>query len=247
MQVAALANSTGIGGGLFWVPLFNAMLNFPIKNAAALSQACVACGTVGASFMSICQRHPMDASRPMIDYGLTLVLMPALMLGISVGVLLNIILPAIVIVCILFTILVIVAARTLQQAVWIRRAEKRAPSAAAKANANAEDMNEVYEQEAAWSSGKVSPQGSEGAGEGSRGAQHGLVAVSVVERGDKGNGLAEMDCRPVSEAGREASMEASAEPPSKRRRTWKQVTFKVRATHPQGDGLVASSDRTMEW
>jgi len=126
LQVAALANSTGIGGGLFWVPLFNALCGLSLKSSIALSQACVACGTVGASCFSVLQRHSIDGSRPIIDYGLTLVLMPAIITGISAGVLLNSILPSIVLVCILFTILLLVAARTLQQA-WRLRALERPP------------------------------------------------------------------------------------------------------------------------
>lgn len=128
--MAALANSAGIGGGLFWVPLFNALLQFPVKYAAALSQSCVAAGTVGASCFSIMQRNPIDKSRPMIDYSLSLVLMPALVLGMSIGVLLNIILPNLIISAVLLIILLVISFRTLQQGWKMRKMEKKASSKA---------------------------------------------------------------------------------------------------------------------
>lgn len=41
-QVAALANSAGIGGGAFIVPLMYLGLGFDIKDSTALSQAVIA-------------------------------------------------------------------------------------------------------------------------------------------------------------------------------------------------------------
>jgi len=38
-QVGALANAVGIGGGAFYVPLFNILLGFSLKGSTALSQA----------------------------------------------------------------------------------------------------------------------------------------------------------------------------------------------------------------
>lgn len=131
LQVSGLANSVGIGGGLFWVPLFNALLGFSVKAAAAMSQACVACGTIGATTYSILLRHPLDSSRPLIDYSLATVLMPALVLGVAIGVLLNIIVPQLILAIILFIVLVLVAGRTLQQGVRQRRQEKEAAAAEA--------------------------------------------------------------------------------------------------------------------
>ena len=42
LQVAALANSAGIGGGAFIVPLMYLGLGFDIKDSTALSQAVIA-------------------------------------------------------------------------------------------------------------------------------------------------------------------------------------------------------------
>jgi uncharacterized membrane protein YfcA len=122
--MSALANSAGIGGGLFWVPLFSSLLQFTVKSAAALSQSCVATGTLGGSLLSITQRSPVDRDRPMIDYSLTLVLMPALILGMSIGVLLNIMLPSLIISSLLLVVLLLISFRTLQNGFRMRKAEK---------------------------------------------------------------------------------------------------------------------------
>lgn len=94
--LSALANSVGVAGGFFWVPLFNALLGFGLTGSAALSQALIACGTTGATTYSMLHGHPWDHSRPLIDYSLAVVLMPAMILGITVGSMLNLILPTLI-------------------------------------------------------------------------------------------------------------------------------------------------------
>lgn len=73
---------------------------------------------------SILLRHPTVYSKPLIDYSLAALLMPALVLGVSVGVLLNIITPPLIVSIVLFLILVLVAARTLQRGMQQKRKEK---------------------------------------------------------------------------------------------------------------------------
>lgn len=133
----------GIGGGLYWVPLFNALLGFSIKGAAALSQCCVACGTLGALSYNIMLRHPLYPKAPLIDYPLATVLMPSLVLGVSVGVLLNFIVPSLILSIVLFIILLIIGARTLQNAIRQRRREKEAAAAAAGAAKLLEEEEET--------------------------------------------------------------------------------------------------------
>ena len=122
---AMLAISSGVGGGLFWVPLFTALMQFTVKSAAALSQSCVAGGCLGGTVYSIMQRNPHTDSRPMIDYSLTLVLMPALVQGISIGVMLNYIIPSVIISSLLVIILLLISGRTLYHGVKMVKAEKQ--------------------------------------------------------------------------------------------------------------------------
>lgn len=125
MQAAALDNSVG-GGLALWVPIFNALCGLYLKAAIPLSQACVACGTLGATCYNVLLHHSIDDTRPMIDYGMMLVMMPALVTGTSIGVLLNNILPSIVLASVLITLLLCVAARTFYHAVRLRASEKKA-------------------------------------------------------------------------------------------------------------------------
>ena len=123
--MSMLAISSGVGGGLFWVPLFTALLQFSVKSAAALSQSCVAGGCIGGTLYSFMQRHPHDKERPVMDYNLALVLMPALVQGISFGVMLNYILPSLILSCLLIITLLLISARTLHQGIKMVRAERR--------------------------------------------------------------------------------------------------------------------------
>jgi len=123
--MSMLAISSGVGGGLFWVPLFTALLQFDVKSAAALSQSCVAGGCIGGTLYSFMQRHPHDQERPVMDYNLALVLMPALVQGISFGVMLNYILPSLILSCLLIVTLLLISARTLHQGIKMVGAERR--------------------------------------------------------------------------------------------------------------------------
>lgn len=125
LVMSMLAISSGVGGGLFWVPLFTALLQFSVKSAAALSQSCVAGGCIGGTLYSFMQRHPHDKERPVMDYNLALVLMPALVQGISFGVMLNYILPSLILSCLLIITLLLISARTLHQGFKMVAAERR--------------------------------------------------------------------------------------------------------------------------
>jgi len=133
--MSMLAVASGVGGGLFWVPLFTALLQFSVKSAAALSQSCVAGGCIGGTLYSIMQRHPHDRLRPVMDYNLSLVLMPALVQGISFGVMLNYILPSLVLSCLLVITLLLISARTLHQGIKMVQAEQRVKRMAREARA----------------------------------------------------------------------------------------------------------------
>jgi uncharacterized membrane protein YfcA len=47
VQVSALSNAAGVGGGALFVPLFTVALRLSIKQAAALSQAVISGGALG--------------------------------------------------------------------------------------------------------------------------------------------------------------------------------------------------------
>ncbi|GJP34419.1 hypothetical protein CLOM_g18865 [Closterium sp. NIES-68] len=90
---ALLANAAGIGGGPFYMPLFNSFLGFTANSATGLSHTMVASSGIASTFYGLIQSSPLDPSQPLIDVRLALTFTPALLLGVSCGVLLNPLLP----------------------------------------------------------------------------------------------------------------------------------------------------------
>jgi uncharacterized membrane protein YfcA len=74
-----------VGGGAFFVPLFNLLLHFSIKMSTALSQAVIASGAMGSVAFCVTRPHPRDRRRWLIDYDLALTLTPVLLLGVTAG------------------------------------------------------------------------------------------------------------------------------------------------------------------
>ncbi len=58
---------------------------FSVKMSTALSQAVIAGGALGSTAYALWRRHPLDRKRPLVDFELTLMLTPMLLLGVSTG------------------------------------------------------------------------------------------------------------------------------------------------------------------
>ena len=58
---------------------------FSVKMSTALSQAVIAGGALGSTAYALSRRHPLDRKRPLVDFELTLMLTPMLLLGVSAG------------------------------------------------------------------------------------------------------------------------------------------------------------------
>jgi uncharacterized membrane protein YfcA len=146
LQISGLANSTGVGGGFFWAPLFNALLGFSVKASTAMSQPLVAGGSVGATLFSITMHHPKDRGKPLIDYDLATVLLPALMLGVSFGVFLNTTLPTLILASLLFVALILIAVRVLHQGIRRLKAERKAAAEPEPIQPEVKDKKDSGEQ-----------------------------------------------------------------------------------------------------
>lgn len=85
LQCAALANSAGIGGGPFYMPLFNVVLGFDLSSATALSHTVVSISAVGSSLYGLSQPSPHDSRFPLVDLDIAIVFIPALLFGVSWG------------------------------------------------------------------------------------------------------------------------------------------------------------------
>jgi uncharacterized membrane protein YfcA len=123
--------SAGVGGGGILVPVFHILLGLGVKGATGLSQAVIAAAGLGALAFSITRPHPTTPWRPMIDFTLALVLTPALLLGVSVGVIVNAVSPAWVVILSILAVLSFMAQRTFTVAVRLRDAERQVRTASA--------------------------------------------------------------------------------------------------------------------
>ena len=122
-----LASAAGIGGGAVLVPLFTLLGEFTEHEAIPLSIATV----FGASAFStlgnyLWQKHPHVTHRPVIAYDATLVLLPATLLGSTIGVFLNKICPNWLIVVLLVALCGFSGMRTIEKAYQLRAKEDKA-------------------------------------------------------------------------------------------------------------------------
>jgi uncharacterized membrane protein YfcA len=86
---------SGIGGGGIIVPLLIVFFDFATKSAIAISGFTILCGTITRYLITLNERHPnKDATA--IEYGLSNVMLPTVLLGSITGVLFNQIFPAVI-------------------------------------------------------------------------------------------------------------------------------------------------------
>lgn len=124
--VAALANACGVGGGAFFVPMFNVLLGFSLKGSTALSQAVVTGGACASFMYSSCKRHPEDDEQSLVDFDLALILTPMLLLGITAGVLINAVMPNWLITLLLVAVLAWLTTKTFLKGWQLRHSELEA-------------------------------------------------------------------------------------------------------------------------
>lgn len=124
--ISALALSAGIGGGGFFVPLLVLILGFDVHASTALSQACLAGGSITATAYSVQAAHP-SGHGPVIDWKLLLITNPSLLLGSLCGSFLNKSMPEIGILVLLDVVLVYAFYTTIRKAVnaWRRETSAR--------------------------------------------------------------------------------------------------------------------------
>ncbi|TKY53029.1 integral to membrane [Spatholobus suberectus] len=82
----------GVGGGGIFVPMLNLLLGFDTKSAAALSKCMIMGASTSSVWYNVRVPHPTKEV-PILDYDLTLLFQPMLMLGITVGVALSVVFP----------------------------------------------------------------------------------------------------------------------------------------------------------
>ena len=85
MQCALLANSAGVGGGPFYVPLLNVVVGFSLQECTGLSHTIVATSAIASTLYGLTHPRPGHPDRPLVDLDVALIFIPALLFGVSLG------------------------------------------------------------------------------------------------------------------------------------------------------------------
>jgi len=126
--IAVAAGATGIGGGGLNVPMLMIWSRFSIKEAVPLSHAGVMGNSLVMLFWNAPQRHPACARRPLIDYELALLLLPAMLAGSNLGVIVGRVLPSTVLIVLALVVLLFATFKSTKKGLSIGRVQRAARS-----------------------------------------------------------------------------------------------------------------------
>jgi len=85
LQCALLANSAGVGGGPFYIPLLNVVVGFSLAQCVALSHTIVSTSAIASALYGLTHTRPGYPDRPLVDLDVALIFIPALLFGTSIG------------------------------------------------------------------------------------------------------------------------------------------------------------------
>ena len=94
---SGIANSGGIGGGVMFTPVFIFFFGYTFQASIPLAKATIFAGALANLFIIIRKRHPKKPEEPLVDYGLSSVVIPIVLPGTVTGVILNKWLPPILV------------------------------------------------------------------------------------------------------------------------------------------------------
>ena len=83
--IMLMSNVGGIGGGGVAIPLVMVFFNFSMKPAIAISSFSIMCSTLARFLFNFNERHPDKPECTSIDYGMTNVMMPLILIGSLTG------------------------------------------------------------------------------------------------------------------------------------------------------------------
>ncbi|CAN6182013.1 unnamed protein product [Urochloa humidicola] len=89
---AACGSVGGVGGGGIFVPMLALIIGFDAKSSTAISKCMIMGASISTVYYNLKLKHP-TLDMPLIDYDLSLLMQPMLMLGVSIGVIFNVIFP----------------------------------------------------------------------------------------------------------------------------------------------------------
>lgn len=133
--VMLLSNVGGIGGGGIAIPLVMVFFNFSMKPAIAISSFSIMCSTLARFIFNFSERNPDKKNSTSIDYGMTNVMMPLILVGSLIGAYVYIAFPDIaiqVILTLLLFVLMLESGRKFREI--YRKENAKAAEEAAKSN-----------------------------------------------------------------------------------------------------------------
>lgn len=86
LQCALLANSAGVGGGPFYIPLLNVVVGFSLAQCVGLSHTIVSTSAIASALYGLTHTRPGYPDRPLVDLDVALIFIPALLFGTSIGI-----------------------------------------------------------------------------------------------------------------------------------------------------------------
>ena len=120
-----LAGMSGIGGGGLNVPLLMLVMNFDVwEEAVPLSHIMVFGNAIAQNAVNLRRHHPLQPGRPLVDFAVPILLLPAQLGGNSLGVLVGPSFPGTIMTVLASILLTLAGAKTLRTAVRAFRAEQ---------------------------------------------------------------------------------------------------------------------------
>jgi len=120
-----LAGMSGIGGGGLNVPLLMLVMNFDVwEEAVPLSHIMVFGNAIAQNAVNLRRHHPLQPGRPLVDFAVPIMLLPAQLGGNSLGVLVGPSFPGTIMTALASILLTLAGVKTLRTAVKAFRAER---------------------------------------------------------------------------------------------------------------------------
>jgi uncharacterized membrane protein YfcA len=114
-MIIFFSNAGGLGGGGSMVPVILIFFKFDIKRSIALSNSTIFVSATIRYLVNLSKKHPTKKDledKPtgvLVDYNIAILMLPALMMGVTFGAILNTIMPEVIILiglCILMSYVV---------------------------------------------------------------------------------------------------------------------------------------------
>uniref|UniRef100_A0A6N2KY81 Sulfite exporter TauE/SafE family protein n=1 Tax=Salix viminalis TaxID=40686 RepID=A0A6N2KY81_SALVM len=83
---ASISSAGGIGGGGLYIPILTIVVGFDLKTASSSSVFMVTGGTITNVMRNLCTRSDKFGGKILVDYDISLLSEPCVLLGVTVGV-----------------------------------------------------------------------------------------------------------------------------------------------------------------